>query len=314
MYNRPDYISVRSLEDNDEEAHIAAGGVGAPAGPGRLRRLCARPVETPELALDYEYTAGTFPALGCSPSYAPLGEAVAAIMLGTTREEGAEAVSWAESSEAAWDALASGGTGVAVAADTGSVPSGVDAAPIARDALVFYVGGRQLGGLAGRRRARGHLHPAGRPAGGLCGEGEIEILARGEGSASHSGARPAHRLRRGLVTGESLPLTGDNVIGFGLWSECCLMGLADGYRLLSVGGAEPTARTLRPAPTPWAWTSSPACPPPPLKTAARGALAPGSRAAWARRSYPLRVIWRLSDEKTHYPARARAAAARGLRA
>ena len=202
------------------------------------------PVETPELALDYEYTAGTFPALGCSPSYAPLGEAVAAIMLGTTREEGAEAVSWAESSEAAWDALASGGTGVAVAADTGSVPSGVDAAPIARDALVFYVGG----GSSVDSLDAGELEAifTGRETGweAFGGEGEIEILARGEGSASIAALGRLIGCDEGLVTGESLPLTGDNVIGFGLWSECCLMGLADGYRLLSVGGAEPTAQNI----------------------------------------------------------------------
>ena len=47
-----------------------------------------------------------------------------------------------------------------------------------------------------------------------------------------------------LVTGESLPLTGDNVIGFGFWSECSLLGLADGYRIIAVDGVEPTAQSI----------------------------------------------------------------------
>ena len=35
------------------------------------------------------------------------------------------------------------------------------------------------------------------------------------------------------------------MIGFGLWSECELSGLADGYKLLSVDGVEPSADSIR---------------------------------------------------------------------
>ena len=47
-----------------------------------------------------------------------------------------------------------------------------------------------------------------------------------------------------LCTGQSAPLTGGDVIGFGFWSECALMGLADGYELIAVGGVEPTEESI----------------------------------------------------------------------
>ncbi len=56
------------------------------------------------------------------------------------------------------------------------------------------------------------------------------ILTRPEGSGSIAALDRLIGCDSSLVTGESLPLTGDNVIGFGLWSECALLGLADGYR------------------------------------------------------------------------------------
>ena len=66
-------------------------------------------------------------------------EAVTAIMLGTTRENAAEHLNLG-ATDAAWDALGSGEVGVVVAPEGSSMPSGIDTAPISRDALVFFVG------------------------------------------------------------------------------------------------------------------------------------------------------------------------------
>ena len=45
------------------------------------------PTATPDAALDYEYTRESFPSCTSARPTSPLGEAVTAIMLGTTRSE-----------------------------------------------------------------------------------------------------------------------------------------------------------------------------------------------------------------------------------
>lgn len=202
------------------------------------------PTDAPTAALDYSYTESTFPAVAGSGAYSPLMEAVAAIMLGTGRAEAAEKLSFG-TTDAAWHALASGEAGVAVAPEGSSMPSGIDTAPIARDALVFYVGaGSSVSDISsdelrniftGRET---HWQSYG-------GEGEIEIIRRPEGSGSAAALERLVGCDSELVTGESLPLTGSDVIGFGLWSECSALGLADGYKIISVDGVAPTADTIR---------------------------------------------------------------------
>ncbi len=202
------------------------------------------PTATPDAALDYEYTRESFPELYVSPAYAPLGEAVTAIMLGTTRSEAAGAMTAADSTDAAWAALADGEAGVVLAPEGSDMPGGVDTAAVARDALVFFVGegssvdGLSLGELEEIFRGR---------AGGwedFGGSGEIRILPRREGSGSIAALERLVGCDAALVAGEAGPLTGDDVIGFALWSECSVMGLADGYKLLAVDGVAPSAQAI----------------------------------------------------------------------
>ena len=201
------------------------------------------PTEQVSAAQDYAYTEASFPALAGSSAYEPLAEAVAAIMLGTTREEAAPYLSFG-STDGAWDALAAGEAGVVIAPEGSDMPSGLDTAPIARDALVFFVGnGSGVSDMSSEALERVFT---GREDSwqDFGGSGEIEILTRPEGSGSIAALERLVGCREALVTGESLPLTGENVIGFGLWSECELLGLADGYRLLAVDGVEPTAQNI----------------------------------------------------------------------
>ena len=97
------------------------------------------PTAAPDATLDYSYSSDSFPAVAGSSAYEPLMEAVAAIMLGTTRTNAARHLSFG-ATDAAWAALGSGEADVVVAPEGSSMPSGVDTAPIARDALVFFVG------------------------------------------------------------------------------------------------------------------------------------------------------------------------------
>ena len=88
------------------------------------------PTAAPDATLDYSYSSGSFPAVAGSSAYEPLTEAVAAIMLGTTRANAARHLSFG-ATDAAWAALDSGEADVVVVPEGSSMPSGVDTAPIA---------------------------------------------------------------------------------------------------------------------------------------------------------------------------------------
>ena len=198
------------------------------------------PTATPNAALDYSYTAETFPSVAGSSAYEPLMEAVAAIMLGTTRENASEHLGFG-ATDAAWAALESGEAGVVVAPEGSDMPSGVDTAPVARDALVFYVGAGSGVESLSTSQLEGIFSGRTTIWDGLGGSGDIQIIRRPEGSGSIAALERLVGCDADTVTGDSRALTGDNVIGFGLWSECVLLGLADGYKIIAVDGVEPTA-------------------------------------------------------------------------
>lgn len=202
------------------------------------------PTDAPTAALDYSYTESTFPDVAGSAAYTPLMEAVTAIMLGTTRENAAGYLSLG-ATDAAWDALGSGKAGVVVAPEGSSMPSGIDTAPISRDALVFFVGADSPVSDLSSDELRSIFTGREDSWQSYGGDGSIQILTRPEGSGSIAALERLIGCDSELVTGESLPLTGSDVIGFGLWSECELSGLADGYKLLSVDGVEPSADSIR---------------------------------------------------------------------
>ena len=202
------------------------------------------PTDAPTAALDYSYTESTFPDVAGSAAYTPLMEAVTAIMLGTTRENAAEHLNLG-ATDAAWDALGSGEAGVVVAPEGSSMPSGIDTAPISRDALVFFVGADSPVSDLSSDELRSIFTGREDSWQSYGGDGSIRILTRPEGSGSIAALERLIGCDSELVTGESLPLTGSDVIGFGLWSECELSGLADGYNLLSVDGVDPSADSIR---------------------------------------------------------------------
>ena len=202
------------------------------------------PTDAPTAALDYSYTESTFPDVAGSAAYTPLMEAVTAIMLGTTRENAAGYLSLG-ATDAAWDALGSGEAGVVVAPEGSSMPSGIDTAPISRDALVFLVGADSPVSDLSSDELRSIFTGREDSWQSYGGDGSIQILTRPEGSGSIAALERLIGCDSELVTGESLPLTGSDVIGFGLWSECELSGLADGYKLLSVDGVAPSADSIR---------------------------------------------------------------------
>ena len=202
------------------------------------------PTDAPTAALDYSYTESTFPDVAGSAAYTPLMEAVTAIMRGTTRENAAGYLSLG-ATDAAWDALGSGEAGVVVAPEGSSMPSGIDTAPISRDALVFFVGADSPVSDLSSDELRSIFTGREDSWQSYGGDGSIRILTRPEGSGSIAALERLIGCDSELVTGESLPLTGSDMIGFGLWSECELSGLADGYKLLSVDGVDPSADSIR---------------------------------------------------------------------
>ena len=202
------------------------------------------PTDAPDLALDYSYTEHTFPQLAGSTAYEPLAEAVAAIMLRCSREETGGFLSFG-ATDGAWASLRDGSADVVIAPEGSDMPAGIQTAPISRDALVFFTGeGSRVSDISSDElkdifSGREDSWTA------FGGEGEIEILTRPEGSGSIAALERLIGCSEELVTRESAALTGSNVIGFGLWSECSLLGLADGYRIISVDGVAPTADTIR---------------------------------------------------------------------
>ena len=201
------------------------------------------PVETPEVAFDYEYTEETFPSLYAGTAYGPLAEAVAAIMLGTTREEAAESIS-VGAAGSAWEALGAGEAGVVIATGTEDMPLGVDTAPVARDALVFFVGGDSGVDSLSLDELKSIFTGRETDWQAFGGEGAIRILTRPGLSGSVAALEELVGCDAELCTGQSAPLTGGDVIGFGFWSECALMGLADGYKIISVDGVAPTEQSI----------------------------------------------------------------------
>ena len=158
------------------------------------------PTDAPEVALDYAYTDEDFPSVYGSSAYEPLMEAVAAIMLGTTREDAAEHLTFGATDEA-WAALASGDAGVVIAPEGSNMPSGVDTAAISRDALVFFVGeGSSVSDLSSDE-LRAIFTGSADSWDSYGGSGAIEILARPEGSGSIAALDRLIGCDAGLVTG-----------------------------------------------------------------------------------------------------------------
>ena len=136
------------------------------------------PTDSPDMALDFEYTASTFPGFAASRAYEPLAGAVTAIMLGTSRAGAAEHYTLCSSAEAA--RIAADG-GVALVPQYADIPSGVDQrARRARRAGLLHRRGQRRG-QPELRRAKGHFH------------GPRELLVGLRRRGGHTDTRPAPR-------------------------------------------------------------------------------------------------------------------------
>ena len=85
------------------------------------------PTQTPDAAADYSFDRTNFPALAGGSAQEPLAEAIAAIMLGETRESASDMLSFGSTGEA-WAALESGEAGLVLAAEPDELPEGVECA------------------------------------------------------------------------------------------------------------------------------------------------------------------------------------------
>ena len=195
----------------------------------------------PTVAAEYTYTGETYPRIYAGAAAGELARAVTAIMLGLDREGAAELVSQSTSA-AAWEALASAGGGLALAADTWDLPEGVDVAAVATDALVFYVSpDNPVDSLTLDELeeiftgAETNWSAFGGP------DAEIVIMGREPGSGSVEALKSLIGGDEGLVTDVRGQEASEGVIGFGFYCPCVKQGLAGGCKLLAVDGVRKTS-------------------------------------------------------------------------
>lgn len=201
------------------------------------------PTEAANLSTDYSFDRSNFPLLAGGAAQEPLAEAVAAIMLGESRESVADKLSFGSTDEA-WFMLESGEAGLVLAAEPDELPAGVETAAVAKDALVFYVGaGSKIDDIT-TAQLKSIISGGTKSWTGMGGTGEIVVIGRPEGSGSLAALRRLIGADELAVSEEATALTSSEVLGYGFYSEAVLMGMADGYKILTVDGVEPTAETI----------------------------------------------------------------------
>lgn len=221
--------------------------------------VTAEPTPTVSAAPDYSFDSESFPTLAGGVSAEPLAQAVASVMLGRGRGDVGAYLSFGNTG-AAYDALAAGECGMLIAIDNGSLGAGYDVADIALDALVFYVSANnpvtELTSAQLRSIYTGKITNWSEVGGR---DEEILAFQRYDWSATQSaleelvlgGASPAEpvydyiRMSDGTAAKSVAVFDGsDGAIGFTTLYEAESMGLADGYRILRVDGADATAETV----------------------------------------------------------------------
>lgn len=198
----------------------------------------------PTSTAEYSFTEENFPLIAAGASAGELARAVTAIMLGRDRSGAEEYVASVASADA-WETLASGESGLVIAADTGNIPEGAETAVIASDALVFYVSQDNPVDSLTLSELEDIFTGSETDWAALGGpDGDIVIMGREEGSGSVEALERLVGCDRELVTAVSEFETSDGVIGFGFYYPCVTQGLAGGYRLLAVDGVLPSAETV----------------------------------------------------------------------
>ena len=201
------------------------------------------PTEAVSLSSDYSFDRSNFPALAGGTAQEPLAEAIAAIMLGEARESVSDTLSFGNTAES-WAKLETGEAGLVLAAEPDELPAGVETAAVAKDALVFYVGaGSNIDDIT-TAQFKSIITGGTKSWTGMGGTGEIVVIGRPEGSGSLAALRRLIGADELAVSEEATALTSSEVLGYGFYSEAVLMGMADGYKILTVDGVMPTAETI----------------------------------------------------------------------
>lgn len=201
------------------------------------------PTAAPSSTSEYSFDRSNFPALAGGTAQEPLAEAIAAIMLGETRESVSDLLSFGSTGDA-WTALESGEAGLVLASEPDELPAGVDTAVVSRDALVFYVGEDSAVDSMTTAQLKSVLAGGTKSWSGMGGKGDIIVLGRPEGSGSLAAVRRLIGADELAVSDANAAITSSEVLGYGFYNEAVLMGLADGYKLLAIDGVEPTEETI----------------------------------------------------------------------
>ncbi len=201
------------------------------------------PTEAVSQAADYSFDRSNFPTIAGGAAQEPLAEATAAIMLGETRQQASDFLLFGSTGEA-WAALDSGEAGLVLATEPDELPDGLETVPVYKDALVFYVGVGSAVDDITTAQLKSILSGGTKSWTGMGGSGDIVVIGRPEGSGSLAALRRLIGADELAVSEGSSALTSSEVLGYGFYNEAVLMGMADGYKILSVDGVMPTAETI----------------------------------------------------------------------
>ena len=231
------------------------------AAPSKVETF---PDAAPVAENQFVFTRNNFPRLDGSAPTVPLGQAIASVLLGESRDEVSDFIHFSKTGRA-YRALMNGEADILLAAEPS--PSvwaeqddggyDWDMSPFAVDALVFFVSAANpVDGLT-REQLRGVY--AGEIANWAEVGGEnlqIAAFQRDEEAGSQTAMQnlvmlgePMTDAPKELVRGE----TGDvaafedspAAIGYALYYSAHNMGAADGLKILSVDGVAPDAETIR---------------------------------------------------------------------
>lgn len=204
----------------------------------------AEPTPEPTPVPEYSFTRADMPVIAGGASVEALGEALAAIVLGESRQSVADMLRFGSSSEA-WEMLAHGDAGLVLAPAADNMPSGAETAVIARDALVFWTGaGNSIDSLS-REQLSDIL--SGRVTnwsqlGGA--NAEMRLFLPEAGSGSLSAARELLGLNSSPSGGVSEFDGSSETLCLGFLRSYEALGLGNGVKLLAVDGVIPTHESV----------------------------------------------------------------------
>lgn len=211
------------------------------------------PTPVPESVPQYVFTEETFPLIEGSAALGPLAEAVASVMLGVSRENTSEFLNMGNTAQS-YTNLMNGSCGLVLAPELSDslalqTGSGLEPAPVAKDALIFYVSeGNPVDSLTVDQITK--LYNGEYTNWSQVGGDDVEIKAFARYYWSGSQAAMENLVMQGrdfAVSGtepfESVFDGSDGAIGYSLYAYADIMQALDNYKILNVEGVAPSAET-----------------------------------------------------------------------